>query len=135
MSFFKATQMRERKLGNKPGTCGLQHKHDSKLEIAVCEVLQWREKAGEIEIRKSQARVYLSPARYCCIPDFECFDLKLQSSFWVEAKGFEVPRWRDTKKLWRTFGPGPLEIWKGDYKRPRLVETIRPQQQLPLVNA
>lgn len=132
MSYFKAGKMRDRKLGNEPTTCGLEHRHDSKLEVAVCEILQWRQKAGEIRIVKSQAHVYLTEAKYHCIPDFECFDLKLNDLFWVEAKGFEVQRWGDTKKLWRVYGPGPLEIWKGTYRKPRLVETLRPARQLTL---
>jgi hypothetical protein len=34
---------------------------------------------------------------------------------WAEAKGFETDPWK-MKKLWKHYGPGKLEIYKGNAK-------------------
>ena len=43
-----------------------------------------------------------------------------------EAKGFETDRWRICVKLWKYYGPAPLEIWKGSYSAPRRIDYIVP---------
>ena len=36
---------------------------------------------------------------------------------WVEAKGKALPTWNIKKRLWKHYGPGPLQVWKGTYTR------------------
>ena len=103
----------------------------SKLEAAVYQVLKLRERAGELKIIKAQDKVYLSEARIGYVPDFQCQDIKSGKTFWVEAKGFEGPRWAIIKKLWKHFGLGRLEVWKGTHLHPKLVEEIIPANGEP----
>lgn len=98
----------------------------SKLEASVYQILKLREKAKEIEILQTQDHIYLTQARIGYIPDFKCIFLDTNIPFWVEAKGFETDKWPIIKKLWRYYGPGVLEIWKGTHINPILIETISP---------
>lgn len=99
----------------------------SKLENALHELLLLREKCGEIKDIKCQDHVYLTEARILYIPDFKYFDCHSKLDCWAEGKGFESPRWPTIKKLWKFYGPGRLEIYKGSYKHLRLDETITPK--------
>ena len=112
------------KYGNTRSTCQLGHSHRSKLESAVCQILMLRGKAQELELVQIEDTLYLSDARIKYIADFKCLDLKTQEFFWVEAKGFESPRWPIIQKLWSFYGPGKLEIWKGTHLCPCLEKTI-----------
>lgn len=98
----------------------------SMLEASIYQMLKYRALAHELTIDQVQDHVHLSLARILYVPDFKCMSLTTHEPFWVEAKGFEAPRWPTIKKLWKFYGPGPLEIWKGDHRNPRLVETIIP---------
>lgn len=100
----------------------------SKLEASVFSILKNRENIGNIKILQVQDHVYLTKARVTYVPDFKCLDLKLNEEFWVEAKGMEGPRWPTIKKLWKVYGPGKLEIWKGTHLKPYLDEVITPQE-------
>src|SRR5271165_2940629 len=77
--------------------CALGHSHASKLETAVCQMIQLREKAGEIKLVQIQCKVYLTRANLGYIPDFKCVDNTGQIQFW-EAKGFEDQLWPWKKK-------------------------------------
>lgn len=115
------------KFGNHRSTCAMGHSHRSQLESSVCQILQLREKAGEIRIIQVEDHIYLTLARIGYIPDFKCQYTKNEEYFWVEAKGYANDRWPMKKKLWRFYGPGALEIWMGKAKGPKLVETIIPE--------
>lgn len=99
----------------------------SKLEASVYQILKLREKAGELKILQAQDHVYLTDARIGYIPDFKCEDLITGLDFWVEAKGYASDVWPLKKKLWKFYGPGKLEVWKGTHQRPFLDETITPK--------
>ena len=120
----------DEKYGNKRSTCDLGHSHRSKLESAVCAILQWREKAGEIRIVQAEKHIYLSRAKIVYIVDWECEELKTGDALFVEAKGYEDPKWPIKLKLWRVYGPGKLEIWKGSHKKPYLDEVVTPAPDL-----
>lgn len=97
-------------------------KHDgftfgSKLEKSLYDLLRLMERAGEIKDLKCQDHVYLTRARYHCIPDFRAFEVRRGYHVWYEAKGFEQERFLITKKLWSVYGPGPLVIFKGDWSK------------------
>jgi hypothetical protein len=48
---------------------------------------------------------------------------------WCEAKGFNTADFKIKLKMWREgAGPGPLELWKGNARAPKLVEIIIPKQ-------
>lgn len=96
----------------------------SQLEREVYFILKMRQRVGELEILQVQDHVYLSSAEIEYIADFKCRDLENSEIFWVEAKGFEKPEWRIKLRLWRVYGPGKLEVWKGDHTRPFLHETV-----------
>jgi hypothetical protein len=99
----------------------------SKLEASVYGLLKFREKAKEIEILQCQDHVYLTDARILYVADFKCRWTKTGEFLWVEAKGYETSDWRLKLRLWKAYGPGQLEIFKGTYKYPQLVETIYPK--------
>jgi len=101
----------------------------SKLERAVYQILLLREKAGEISQILQQRRVDLGDGIYWAV-DFSFFDLTKPGHplTWAEAKGVKSGRYNVCKKLWNSRGPGPLEIWEGDYRQPKLVKIIIPRQ-------
>lgn len=96
----------------------------SKLEASVYALLRERERAKEIEILQCQDHVYLTDARILYVADFKCRWVRSQEIFWVEAKGYETSDWRLKLRLWRHYGPGSLEIFKGSHLRPQLTETV-----------
>ena len=100
----------------------------SKLEAAVFQILQLREKAGEIADIRQQVTVDLT----CGIRwkvDFSFYDEAAMRRVWAEAKGCETDRYRICLKLWRGgHGPGDLEIWKGRWQNPTLVDIVKPQE-------
>lgn len=122
------------KYGNTFSTCKLGHSHRSKLESSVCAILQLREKAGEIRIDQAEDHICLcGPKEHDCpgkidyVADFRCTDLATGETFWVEAKGYANDRWPMKKRLYKHYGPGRLEIWRGTATRPFLDETILPR--------
>ncbi len=97
----------------------------SKLEAAGYQMLKLRMKAGEIDSIQVQDHVELC-AGIKYVADFKC-TTPSGECFWVEMKGFETPVWKLKLKLWEEFGPGKLEIWRGDYRRPFLDEIVIPK--------
>ena len=100
----------------------------SKLESAVYDILFLREKMGEISNIKRQQTVVLQhggKAKRIAIKIDFTFVKKATGVLWAaEAKGISTGEWRLKLKLWREVMPMPLELWKGDYRRPKLVEII-----------
>lgn len=96
----------------------------SKLESAVHDILVLRERAGEITDIKCQVQVELSAAKIIYKPDFSYVDIQTGVTRYAEAKGFVTPEFNLKKRLWKAYGPGPLEIYKGDYRRPSLAEIV-----------
>jgi hypothetical protein len=99
----------------------------SKLEAALYGMLKMRQAAGEIRTIEVQAQVYLTDAKILYKPDFFCERID-GSIFYAEAKGYQDQKWPIKKRLWASYGPAPLEIWKGTHVRPVLVETIVPKE-------
>lgn len=94
----------------------------SKAEAALYQVLKLRESQGEIEDIKCQVQVYLTEAKILYKPDFSY--TKNGKTIWAEFKGFETAVWRIKRRLWKHYGPGPLEVYKGSSKNVFLFETI-----------
>lgn len=105
----------------------------SKLEAAVYYLLQLREKMGEIKNIKRQQTVVLQAGaqnvRITWRLDFSFEEKKTGQTVYAEAKGIETSDYRLKLKLWRANPPALLEIYKGDYRRPKLVERIEIQQR------
>ena len=91
------------------------------------QILLLREKAGQIsDIKRGSVELT------CGIKwnvDFNFLDNETKKRVWAEAKGVETERYLICKKLWTEFGPGILEIWKGNYMNPKLVDVIIPQNK------
>lgn len=126
MMFFK---QRQNKYDNQIQLvpCAYGYSHRSKLELAVCQIIHFRELAGEIKHLQHEDHVLLS-GWYTYIPDFRVLDLKTNEEFWIEAKGDQDKRWPSTRKGWKHAGPGRLEVWKGRWQNPMLFETIIPKE-------
>lgn len=84
------------------------------------------EKGGEIRDIHVKPNVRLTEAKILMIPDFAAFHLKLDTIAYFEAKGFESDVWKLKKRLWTVYGPGPMFIYKGNYKKVTLAEVIYP---------
>lgn len=100
----------------------------SKLEAAVYEILLLRQKNGELSDIKRQHTVTLQDGpRDVLIQwriDFSYIDTKTQQRCFCEAKGFSTDVYLLKLKLFRKNPQGRLEIYKGTYKNPKLVEII-----------
>ena len=107
--------------------CTLGHSHRSQLETAVCGIIQFRQRAGEIELLQVEDHILIS-GWFGYVADFKVRDCKTNAIFWIEAKGFGNDKWALTRKGWGYAGPGKLEVWGGDYHRPILVEVIIPRR-------
>jgi hypothetical protein len=120
------------KYGNEKVTslCSYGFSHRSKLERALCDQIAFEEKAGVLAHLAHEDTVYLTKARYRYVPDFRVQDTKTGEIFWREAKGGSGnDRWPTTKKLWKHYGPGRLEVWGGTHRRLMLSQTIVPVER------
>lgn len=116
--------------------------HRSKLEAAVRQILDLRQRAGEISDIKCEQSVLLGTETVLNLRtgksrtrniqwkvDFSFIEVNTNTRVWCEAKGVETRLYRKQLRLWREgAGPGKLEIWKGDWRRPELVEVVIPKQ-------
>lgn len=99
----------------------------SKGEAGLYDHLLMREKAGEISDIKTQVQVYLTDAKILYKPDFSYIENgKIR---FAEFKGFECGIWRIKRRLWKFYGPAPLEVYKGTYPRLKITEVIEPCQR------
>jgi hypothetical protein len=114
-----------RKYGNKK----VEHagrSFDSQAEKALFDQFALEEKAGEIsELHHQPGTVFLSKARIQYRPDFRF--RRGGELRHAEFKGYQDQKWPLKKKLWRFYGPTPLEIYMGSARSIRLVETILPK--------
>lgn len=100
----------------------------SKLESAVHDILLSRQKSGEISEIKCQQTVVLQEGardvRIAWKVDFSFVENTTKQLVYAEAKGIETMDYKIKLKLWRKNPPAPLEIYKGHYSSPKLVERI-----------
>lgn len=104
--------------------CFYGFSHRSKLERSVCDMNRIHELAGLVEHLAHEDTLYLSAARYRYVADFKLKNAHTGEIFWREAKGQADGRWPTTKKMWKFYGFGRLEIWMGEWRNPRLAKTI-----------
>lgn len=100
----------------------------SKLEAAVYERLKIREGLGEISDIKRQQTVVLQDGpkemRIAWKVDFSFIDNESGKMVLAEAKGVATMDFKIKLKLYRKIAPYRLEIWRGDYRRPKVTEVI-----------
>ncbi len=123
---FNPVPKKKPKYGNEVDTRS-GRSFSSKGEARLFDYLQWLEKAGEIEIIQTQANVHLTDARILYVPDFKLKNLKTEEIFYAEFKGFETTDWRIKRRLWKSYGPGKLDIYNARGSSVALVETIIPK--------
>lgn len=97
----------------------------SKGERDCYAYLRLLERDGKLDLIECQVTTQLT-AGITHKTDFKCFDLVKGETIWVEYKGFVDQRWRDIRKLWAHFGPGPLRVYGGYGLRMKLMDEIIP---------
>lgn len=105
---------------------GKGQRKGSMLELSVLATYRLMERAGEISELKHQAQVYFTEAKIGWRLDMSFVRGGIQ--WYGEAKGFETEGYIIKRNLWRVYGLGPLEVWKGNAQRPLLHETIFPKK-------
>ena len=96
----------------------------SALHCAVYEMLLLRQRAGEIENIRHEQKTHICGDLYWHV-DYVVFDKLRGVDVGFEAKGREFERYRAQVQAWRGVGPFDVEIWVGDWRRPKLKKTIR----------
>jgi len=108
--------------------CGL-HSHMSGAERDCCLYFQMLEKVGYLKILKVQPNVLLTDAKIRVIPDW-LLEFKDGSQRYADMKGFETQSWGRNKRLWKFYGPLPMEVWKKKGDVFYISETIVPVKEL-----
>lgn len=98
----------------------------SKFEAAGWMLFRSRERAGNVRSLRRYETVRLSDAGITYKPDWSYIDVATDAKVFVEMKGVVTDRFRLICKLWRAYGPAPLEIYKGTHRKIYLAETIIP---------
>lgn len=102
---------------------------DSKLEKSLYRELKLRESAGELSDIRDHERIEILP-NFMWRVDFNAINTETGIREYFEAKGVESHGYSLQLKAWQSLGPGPLHIYKGDYRRPCLAKTIFPDLEL-----
>lgn len=66
--------------------------------------------AGSIRILIEQPKVQLGCPENVYIPDFFIIDSESFVYKYIDVKGVETPAFKKNRKLWKAYGPCPLEI-------------------------
>ena len=101
-------------------------KFPSKHEASVYQTLLDLEKEGVVKDIRRQIPILLSAAKIKMVVDFQVYSVRDKDIIFIEAKGTETPVYRIKRRLWLAYGPGPLHVYGGSYKRPKLKETLIP---------
>lgn len=73
--------------------------------------------AGSIQILIEQPKVQLGCPENVYIPDFFVVDIEGTPKYkYIDVKGVETPAFKKNKKLWKAYGPCPLDIVKKNGK-------------------
>ncbi len=96
----------------------------SQLEEAVYAELLYLQKAGKLRDVSRYPSVHLAGnLRWKC--DFIAYDLTLNQTVYIEAKGFEDARFNAIKQVWPALGPGLMRIYKGKNGRVFIEKEIK----------
>lgn len=102
---------------------------DSKLESAVYDYLLLLQSTGEIKDIRVKPNVMLTEAKIRMIPDFAAYHNGLTKVVYYEAKGVSTDVWAIKLRLWRVYGPGPLQVIRGNYKKLSFDSWVIPKYQ------
>lgn len=98
----------------------------SQLEANLYCHLKFLEKDHLVDEISLQERVELTLAKIAVKIDFYYF-CRIKCMFrYAEAKGIETEKWQLIVRLWRHYGPAPLDIYKANRRGIYLAETINP---------
>lgn len=97
---------------------------DSRLERRLFEQLRLRELAGELSEITVKPNVRITKSKILCIPDFSAVDTATGQLRYHEAKGFRSEVWRIKMRLWRNYGPAPIDVYVAGSNGPVFAETI-----------
>lgn len=84
------------------------HKFDSLFEGQIYRHLL----TLKCQILEFQPKIHMTEAAILYKPDFKCKDTVTGEIYYVEAKGFETAMWKLKKRLWKSYGPTVLWIYK-----------------------
>lgn len=103
----------------------------SRLEASVYAQLKRLEMAGQITNLRSQVPVRLKDkCRECGDGPLDfTVDFSYEENgktVFVEAKGVRVSSYVRREKAWAKNPPGRLEVWGGNWRRPKLMKVIEP---------
>jgi hypothetical protein len=102
----------------------------SQLEKAVYMLLLERERAKEISDIKRQQTIVLQDGgkkeRITWKVDFTFIHNRSGCLWLAEAKGVVTQAFSLKLRLYRRVGKHPCEIWKGNWRNPRISEIVRP---------
>jgi hypothetical protein len=99
-------------------------KFDSLGECEHYKVLELLELAHEVIVLALQEKIYLSDSKILYKPDFTVYDLKKNETFWIDYKGVSTASFQLKKRLWKSYGPGRLQIVEGPGLKYRVREEV-----------
>lgn len=118
----------KQKYGNQKSSSSDGRSFSSKAERALYEKLMVDVLDGRLSDLQCQDHVALIDGdrnvKITYIPDFKAYDCVAKEYVWIEFKGFKDAKWSYKKRLWRAFGPGRLQIYKGSEKHVSMVEEL-----------
>ncbi len=99
-------------------------RYASKAEADRAETLDILIRCEEIAIWIPQPKFRLGVPENIYVADF--FVVHTDGSYWVEdVKGYETPKFKRDKKLWKAYGPCRLDL----IMRGRVKESIEPKEK------
>lgn len=107
-------------------TRGGDYLFDSRLERRLFEQLRLRELAGELSQITVKPNVRITKSKILVIPDFSAIDTATGELRYHEAKGFRSEVWLLKMRLWRQYGPAPIDVYVAGSNGPVFSETIAP---------
>jgi hypothetical protein len=99
-------------------------KFDSIGEMEHYKVLLLMEAANEIVLLGCQEKIYLSDSKILYKPDFTVYDIKKNETYWIDYKGVSTAAFQLKKRLWKSYGPGRLQLVRGPGLKFKILEEI-----------
>lgn len=97
---------------------------DSGLERDLYNLLKLRERVGELRDIKVKPNVRITEAGILVIPDFSAVETKTDQLRYHEAKGCVTEVWLLKMRLWRCYGPAPIDVYVASSRGPAFWKTI-----------
>jgi len=101
----------------------------SRAEAACCSYFQLLEKGGELKIMDSQPNVFVTDAKLKIIPDWLLLYSDERGLRYADYKGCSTQSWGKNRRLWKSYGPMTMEVWKQNSKGFFVSELIVPKEK------